>query len=99
MNRIDWKSFLIGALLTLSIFLGVGAAYQKKGEEATKTTEGNPVGRFRIVAAGDARGVAVFVLDTTTGQVWANDHAPANNSSPSGGVDKGFLVPRVKPGK
>jgi hypothetical protein len=91
MNRLDWKSTLIGFLLALSIFLGVGAAYQKKGEEPARKPGTPQVGRFRIVIGGDARGVSALVLDTATGQVWSDDHVPA-----SGKPGKEFLAPKLE---
>jgi hypothetical protein len=92
MNRLDWKSFLIGLLLALCIFLGVGAAYQKKDEESARKPEAPPSGRFRIAIGGDARAVSVVVLDTATGQVWSHDHVP---STISAAPSKEFLAPRL----
>jgi hypothetical protein len=90
MFRIDWKSALIGLLLALSLFLGVGAASQNKREEPDRKAEQTIVGRFQIIAAGDNRGVTVLVLDTATGQVWYDDHAPP------GEVRKEFLTSKLK---
>jgi hypothetical protein len=90
MNRFDWKSGLIGILLALALAFGVGSASQNKGGDTEKKSETATVGRFQIVAAGDNRGVTVLVLDTATGQVWFDDHAPP------GDVGKDFLAPKLK---
>jgi hypothetical protein len=90
MNRFDWKSVLAGFLLALLIFFGLGAANQKKGEESAKKPESPVVGRFQMVALGDARIAAVMVLDTATGEVW---YAVALDTPPP---PKEFLAPRIK---
>ena len=52
----DLRSFLIGAVLAMSVFLVLGAARSNSRQ----------VGRFRI----ETNEEHVFVVDTVTGQVW-----------------------------
>ena len=52
----DLRSFLIGAVLAMCVFLALGAA----------RNDSPKVGRFQIETNEDH----VFVVDTATGQVW-----------------------------
>ena len=52
----DLRSFLIGAVLTVFVFLALGAARNDSPQ----------AGRFQI----EANNNYVFVIDTATGQVW-----------------------------
>jgi len=90
MNSFDWKSGLIGLLLALSIFIGVGGANQKKGEDQPSKPEALAVGRFQIVANASPGTVTIMVLDTGTGQVWYDDHLPNNKPA------EAFLAPKIK---
>ena len=59
MNRqIDFKSLIIGVLVTVCITLAMGASVYQPGPA--------PESRFKIVA----RDNHVYVLDSTNGRVW-----------------------------
>ncbi len=63
--RIDFKSMMIGVLLTVTLGLVTGATVRERllGQ----------VGRFSLVATQNE----AWLVDTTTGQVWhANESAP-----------------------
>ncbi len=57
MNKIDFKSFIIGVLVTFCITLVMGAA---------DFTSISSEGRFKIVS----RDNHVYVLDSSNGRVW-----------------------------
>lgn len=62
MKRIHTPSILIGALLGLCVVLSMGG-----------TDDGGV--RYQIAAsAADEMGATVYILDTTTGQVWGRSY-------------------------
>ena len=56
--KIDTKSWIIGVLLTVVVFLALGAAHSS-GSHAC--------GRYQVEAAEHY----AYVIDTSTGQVWS----------------------------
>jgi len=57
-RNIDFKNLAIGFLLGICLLLAVGSA-----------DKSNTTGRYQCCAAGDDS-LAVFVIDTQTGQTW-----------------------------
>ena len=58
-KQLDIKSMLIGILLSLCCVFALGA---------TTSTNSNPNGRFQLATPGE--GNNVYIIDTTTGEVW-----------------------------
>ena len=74
----DLRSLLIGAVLTVFVFLALGAA----------RSDSFKVGRFRIEANEDH----VFVVDTATGQVWEKFVAAGQGTKSQDFMDPKLLL-------
>ncbi|OHB73472.1 MAG: hypothetical protein A2Z25_15045 [Planctomycetes bacterium RBG_16_55_9] len=70
------KSLLIGSVLTLFVFLAIGASLNGPPQ----------VDRFRIATSANH----LFVIDTTTGQVWGKYVIPRQDMQ-----DQDFMGPRL----
>ena len=61
-TQIDIKSALFGIVVGVLVMFAIGAG-----------TSSNPVGKYKIEASATPYGLASFVVDTQTGEVWGMD--------------------------
>ena len=75
-TQLDIRSMLIGILLTICCIFALGAA---------RSTNPALNARFQLVCPGE--GSNAFVIDTSTGQVWAKYSGNRNTNN--------FLTPKI----